>query len=1190
MPDGGRDLVVREGSWNPNSLIPAQPSIWSAKAGADGKKPSTLQGEIDSHEKVIKHLESGGFFRYAVLQQCSQEERDNLTEKATSICHARELAEGAVTVVFNNNLSTCVARSPSLIPQHMPMLALRLGTAACSVDRWIADCRSGSFEYQPIQQRNNLADRIALLLEGDPDVRFIHVAGWSGVGKSRLVAEVVDASRRRDLVVVYKTWEGFCGGLLTSIESGQVTAGTIIVDEVDVSDIGRLAKLCEMRSGLRLVSIGATEQSRLPRYCEFIERPSVDEIIALVLREAHSSLEDTVVRRIAALSQGDVRFAQMLVAAARDLAADDSTPGALIEALRDLRTVVPRYFELHADILGDVAMFRATYSTLTLLSEVGVEDVGAAELKMLAAYCTQNETALHSAIDKAIRIGVCQRVGQFAECIPRPLATFVFEEDGWPQVSLRLLEFFEALPSERARRSFLRRVHYCSTERRSEVEQKLGTMFRSRYANARLGALADPEVAKTLRVLVEAVPCEGLAWLREIIEASSEDELLAFPGSTTAFGPTYGRREIVWLCEHLRAFADCFEHAEATLFRLAQAETENIANNATAEWRQCFWWRLSGTEVPLGRRIELLLRRLGRATPESIELLLSGVVAALHDPMAATAPPEFVGGRMTPPEWQASGWTELHDLWDRVVNAAIDLARQDGAIGDATICTIVGNLELFVRRGVPRGLVQLMDPARLPGDVLRSLRLALDRLIARENHFADGTQRDLATWRGSLVPSTTEEMIQEVVGREAWEHDRTIDDPESWRAPYSELAARLVSEPEVLADSASWLESDESRSPFALGSAIARDHAASEALRPQMLQWLNDGRAVGVVSGFLTAIASDAGTVPEWIQKALDSLMERRPDDAVRLTVEADISQSGFERLARALPRCTAPPSSLLSRLFGAQWEAVLTPADQIVVLQVLLAATDDEYALPCALHLLTMWYHRKENAIPEELDEIVGHLVRTTTTEQNIKRAHEWEVAARWWAQRHPDESARLMVQLITSDAAMRYGLSDHAETILRGLATHEPDAVAEAIEDALQNEGPSRLAFHIGVFRGLFERLGQDRVKQIIGRLGEDAAAAIARHLPDPDSIDAPDLIDWFLSEYGDNERVFRAYLCGRHSGKVVSGYAFDRRPGVYERTEPYIDHGNTGYRKWAQWERDMIDQDAERHQRMVDEMGRH
>ena len=69
-PDGGQDIVVRSGCADANSLIPANPSIWSAKGGADGLRPATLRAEVEAHEPVVQHLIDGGCFRYVVLQPC----------------------------------------------------------------------------------------------------------------------------------------------------------------------------------------------------------------------------------------------------------------------------------------------------------------------------------------------------------------------------------------------------------------------------------------------------------------------------------------------------------------------------------------------------------------------------------------------------------------------------------------------------------------------------------------------------------------------------------------------------------------------------------------------------------------------------------------------------------------------------------------------------------------------------------------------------------------------------------------------------------------------------------------------------------------------------------------------------------------------------------------------------------------
>lgn len=66
--DGGRDVLIRIGNSNSvRNFIPTVPSVWSAKSGADGLKPSTPRGEITDHPKVLDHLKNGGAYVWCAI-------------------------------------------------------------------------------------------------------------------------------------------------------------------------------------------------------------------------------------------------------------------------------------------------------------------------------------------------------------------------------------------------------------------------------------------------------------------------------------------------------------------------------------------------------------------------------------------------------------------------------------------------------------------------------------------------------------------------------------------------------------------------------------------------------------------------------------------------------------------------------------------------------------------------------------------------------------------------------------------------------------------------------------------------------------------------------------------------------------------------------------------------------------------
>lgn len=104
--------------------------------------------------------------------------------------------------------------------------------------------------------------------------------------------------------------------------------------------------------------------------------------------------------------------------------------------------------------------------------------------------------------------------------------------------------------------------------------------------------------ARLIMSLSEIAPKEVMEALVICFKAKSTEELLEFKD---------GRRYLVWALERLCFRKETFKDATRLLYRLAQAENENIGNNATNKFYQLFQPYLAGTEIDLYTRFDLLM-------------------------------------------------------------------------------------------------------------------------------------------------------------------------------------------------------------------------------------------------------------------------------------------------------------------------------------------------------------------------------------------------------------------------------------------------------------------------------------------------------------------------------------------------------------------------------------------------------
>lgn len=99
-----------------------------------------------------------------------------------------------------------------------------------------------------------------------------------------------------------------------------------------------------------------------------------------------------------------------------------------------------------------------------------------------------------------------------------------------------------------------------------------------------MGVVSPVMVAKNLNSLLQS---KSIKWLREELDNDA-------------------RRNLVWALENICHHEVAFEYAAKCLARLAIAENENIANNATGQFVQLFHLYLSGTKANFKQRISLL--------------------------------------------------------------------------------------------------------------------------------------------------------------------------------------------------------------------------------------------------------------------------------------------------------------------------------------------------------------------------------------------------------------------------------------------------------------------------------------------------------------------------------------------------------------------------------------------------------
>ena len=295
--------------------------------------------------------------------------------------------------------------------------------------------------------------------------------------------------------------------------------------------------------------------------------------------------------------------------------------------------------------------------------------------------------------------------------------------------------------------------------------------------------LADRERSRVFQAWAELDPESGLRWLKRAVSRARREDIAAFDGRTDGSGGWRGRRQVVWLCEHLACFAEHFFDCEEILFHLAQVETEpSIGNNSLETWRAMFRPVLSNTEVPFPERLDLLLRRLRHATAEELPSVLSAAMGIFELSGGRVAPPRVVGGRIVPEEWRPRTHQERQSLTRdaaRRVLAAISELNPDGR--QRGVDAVLSHVSEFIAVGAAGDLRTFFASETGNERVRRSLiaqlddQLGLYRLRGEQDESTYVPLIDeLERWRESLASDDLATQIKDLTAQDYWSMARSV--------------------------------------------------------------------------------------------------------------------------------------------------------------------------------------------------------------------------------------------------------------------------------------------------------------------------------------------------------------------------------------------------------------------------------
>lgn len=1064
-------------------------------------------------------------------------------------------------------------------PEYSPERLVRRFEGVLTLGEWENRDRKGfAVTWVDFAGRSRLVEQVRahLLSRSEPNV--LHLAGLSGVGKTRTVLEACRDHRELSSVFYIPRHTGTSAGFVRHLIRTVHMPALVVIDEVLLEELsGLISEVGNHYQRLRFVTIGPArrnERGRASANIVVLAEPATREGVLEVVRRAGAGLSEAVLESIARFAAQDLRLALMLVEATRQEGEFRDLP------IEDGDEVWKRVTHLFRDRLGNLQAFQSNYPYLTVAIDVGIKDETRHELEDVAARFSIPVLRLDEAIGFATPCGLgVATPSNFFEPAPRALAGHLFRQRIWGAIRHQLATFLSGMP-DRLLRRFVERCQECAGQEREEMEEALAGFFQHELGEPEVTRLVDRDRSRLFKAWAELDPDHGLGWLRKAVEQATDEQLAVFDGEPDGSGGWRGRRQIVWLCEALASFGESFWACEGILFRLAQVETEtSIGNNSTIIWRSLFSPSLAFTEIPFPDRADRLLERLVSADERTLPLVFSAVAEILGMPGLRMVPPAIVGGRIVPEPWRPTTYRDLHQLQRDLGRRALDaVGRLPSALARLGRQAVVGNMANFARFGLLSELRSLLADA--DEEMRRDIRLQLQGIVELRERAqkrlpegaADTVIEELRRWEADLKPTDVASRVQDLTCMDYWVATRRFGNPPEWQKPilYAQLAQDVMGQPEVMPRLADWFDSDKAKSAYQFGFELGVADRG-DLISTTIASWLEAGRCAPLVIGYLRGIVSRQGALPsEWGQR-IDQVAQTHAEYGVCLTLDADFSQAGFQRVMRLVSAC-AVPSRFLNGFTSPNWESPLGVEDRVHILQFLLhyQSQDRQQAICIALSLLAAWTHYGSLPLPPEL---AGAVIQVLQASLDVRAdVSAWSSLLESLAPSHPEETADLVTDALTSTGPLRVVLEDLTQEVLLKLARQHPRLVMDAVGRRILD--PSRRPFFgLRRFQGLFEAIGLPEVQRWMTEHGSEPIRYIAYQLETPHIQDnepfIPPVTEWVMAQFGTDDKVFREFCAGRHSFEVQVGHARDRRSELERALAPFLEHPLQWVRRWAEWE---------------------
>jgi len=931
VPDGGSD-----GEWKPkddkaafipNQFIPRKWTRYQCKAEhlTESKcraevAPADSKGKLHAKSRVTEVLGAGGCYAFFSsdheVKPSNDQDIDTVVRDQLQKAGVAPAADAVVEFFGCNRIAEWTNKFPAAVRYVREVTKGLGGLQYFTFDGWtkLGDVSGPFFENDAIKQK--IATIRDTLLAGK--TRVIRMTGLSGVGKSRLVYEALRLSNSGNVLqdslsasCIYLSYESVSTDLLGFIghlaDNGY--SAVVVVDDCPPEIHDRIANLV----GSSLLSVITVfhepQQQRSDSHPLNLTPEEMGDVVEQILKgDAELAARgDGAIKAVASFAQGFPQIAKLIVEFHRAPTMDE---------LNDRARVFQKLLSRGDDPDRTTLL---TAQTLSLFRTIGGS---AAKLEadlshIRELFCPDiSELDYRRSIEAQKKRRIVQQIADTLVLAPRPLGVALAADFISFFPTGRWKEMVDALSKVELLSEFRRRIEELEFSDKAEAIGKMFLEVGLPFNDAEY-LLTGTTGSQMFRALTVLSPSAAIRVAKHALNQSTIESLRKSKES---------RRDLVRALELLVLEPNTFPDAAELLLKLAAAENEGWANNATGAFKQLFNLHLSGTKVPAIERLGVITAGLESNEPDIRRVAIDALGAALNFRHFSRMGDTTLGGKRDANfDWQPKSNREALDYWRACFEILRHRILSHGEDEEAAKVSLGKNIAVVLQTPLLLELEpQLRELFEHFNHLWPEVKDQIKTILDIHDDLTEAHRQALLRCKGYLTPVEGDLLskLQDLIATPGWHHRKEADGSytDLSRDEAEHFAAELAANGTDITPFLPQLLTGEQQQAFSFGAVLGKDHPRATELVDAVLNLWPTLEPKARNTSFVSGLMRGVGDKSEFRAKTLDRIAADPGlvDLLIPATASVDtVSEEDFVRIRKAVVESRLEPWRLRNLIQG---------------------------------------------------------------------------------------------------------------------------------------------------------------------------------------------------------------------------------------------------------------------------------